>query len=296
MSKQTIIILLALLLMGATYTTAITYVTTAPGDTVSIITEVGDSVDVFLQDQTTPAVEYRLHNDLQDVTILNPALSKTSVLTFAPGHGFTLGSEIYIEHFDSTVPEGVPPARIYQAEVVLVAGDVITFDKFLGFDLTPANVVSSKRATTNMGVLGSLAAPVRFHFCTFDGLTMDLTRIMVDMNLAGGPDDGLYGNLTALTNGVFYGFEGDVLDFYLVSIHDNGEYRATAFDVSSNARSGGGGTWGLSVRKSFAGPDKYGVAIRLDPVFNDCFVAYVRDDLTGIPRHTATVMGHIVEP
>jgi hypothetical protein len=99
MTKQTIIILLALLLMGATYTTAITYVTTAPGDTISVKTDAGDSVDVFLQDQTTPAVEYRLYNPIQDVTVLSPAASRTSVLTFATGHGFVVGSEVYLEHF-----------------------------------------------------------------------------------------------------------------------------------------------------------------------------------------------------
>lgn len=288
--------LVCLLLCMAMPAMALETYFTEPGGSdnpVHVKTAPGDSVDVFVQDQTTPAVEYFLYQELNDVTIIVGGVSKSSTLTFSAGHGFTLGDFIHLEYFDLTY---TIPARIYQAEVVGVAGDVISFDKFFGFDIVPGPaVISSKRVNTDMSVLGSYASPVQFKFCTFDGLDMDLTRTMVDMNLTSGPDDGLYGNLARLTNGVFFGFEGDALDYYLVAIKDNGEYRSTAFDVSTNQRSGGGGTHGLTVRKTFAGNDKYGVAVRLEAALNDCYVSYVRDDLTLISRHRVTVMGHIVQ-
>ena len=170
----------------------------------------------------------------------------------------------------------------------------ITVQPFIGFDLKPANVKFSRRVSRNMNVNGSVT-PVRFSIGPANGLRWDLTRTMIIMVCTTNPDDALYGNLPILTNGVFFGFESDLTQEYLVNILANAGYRATAYDVTYTTRSSGGGDYGVSVRKSFAGRHHYGVAIRLEGPTNDEFVVYINDDLLLLTEHAEKVMGHNVD-
>lgn len=278
--------LIALTAIAATYTTAVTYVKTAPGD----------SVDVFLQDQTTPPVEYYLYRELDSFTIAQAAASRTNTLELVAGHAVTPGDFLNIYQEDTDF-EGTGTTRksFIQPEVISVATNTIRLDRFIGFDLDPAYVVSSDRVEVDIVSVGTLDNPIKYELCVPDNLIWDLTRIMPSMILGGAPDDGLFGSLPALTNGIAYGFESDAFDSYLINTKTNSDFRATAFDVSYTARSGGQGSWGMNVRKSFAGPDKYGVAIRLAGETSDCFVLYVQDDLTGINQFRAKIMGHFTE-
>lgn len=285
-------ILVALLLMtptwvsAATHSTAKTFIKTAPGD----------SVDVFIQDQTTPPVEFWMSRTLNAVTINTAAGSRTNTLVLDPGHLVVVGDFLNIYQEDNNfLGAGLERKSFTQVEVVSVVTNTIRIDKYLGFDLDPAKVVFSNRVSVEQNVLGTLDTPVKFELCVPDNLIWDLTRIMPVMVLASAGDDGLFGDIAALANGVAFGFESDVFDGYLVNIKANAGFRATAFDVVYTTRSGGQGSYGMAVRKSFAGRDKYGVAIRLEGETNDCFVKYVQDDLTDINSYRDKIMGHYTE-
>jgi len=118
---------------------------------------------------------------------------------------------------------------------------------------------------------------------------------MIAMVLDSNPDDGLFGNIAKLTNGVFFGTEGDDSQGYLVNVFDNAGFRLSAYDVAYTTRSSGGGSYGMSVRKTFAGQDKYGVAVRLQGLMNEKFVLYAQDDLTGIVEFKIKLMGHLTQ-
>jgi hypothetical protein len=251
-----------------------------------------DYTDVFVQDQTSPPIEYFLTQILNPVTITAPAAARTKVLQLQAGHGVIVGNllEIYAE-----TPIGNDTLKTFQQLTVIdVNIDTITVQPFLEFDLDPLNVKISDRTTSESNVNGSIT-PQRFRIGPPNGIRWDLTRTMIVMVTDGNPDDGLYGNLLPLTSGVFFGFENDITQAYLVNVQANAGYRATAYDVTYTSRSTGGGSWGVSVRKSFAGQDKYGVAIRLAGPSEDEFVMYINDDLSGILEHRIRIMGHIVE-
>jgi hypothetical protein len=250
-------------------------------------------VDVNTQDQTTIPVEYLMYQELNDVTFAAPVGSRENTLTLVAGHNMAVGDFINIYQIDTNfLGAGLTRRSFQQLEAVSVVTNTIRTDKYMGFDLDPAKVVFAKRVSVDQNVLGTIDAPVKFELCVPPDLTWDLTRIMPTMVLAGQPDDGLFGDITALTNGVMYGFESDIFDTYLLSIKANAGYKASAFDVNYSARSGGGGSWGMVVRKSFSGEDKWGVTIRLVSDTNDCFVKYVQDDLRLINVFRDKLMGH----
>jgi len=250
---------------------------------------------VNVQDQTTLPIEYFLTQKLNPVVITAPAAAKTKILQLQAGHGVLVGEflEIYAETPDTPVPGNL--LKSYQQLAVIgVNVNTITVQPFIEFDMIPANILLSTRATASMQVDGSVT-PQAFYIGPPNGLKWDLTRTMITMVVATNPDDGLYGNLTLLPNGVFFGVESDLGQNYLVNIKTNAGYRSSAYDVTYTTRASGGGNYGVSIRKSFAGQDKYGVAVRLEGETNDHFVTYVNDDLRGITEHRQVIMGHVVE-
>ena len=259
-----------------------------------------NKVDVFIQDQTTPPVEHFMFEILNNVTIASNASLGDNQLTMESGHGFIdpvppAEDFIVIYYIDESQPTAALKYRFFQSRVVNVTDDVIDLGIHLPFDLDITKVDSAHRVNVNMAVSGTFASPKKFHTTPVNGVEWDLTRVVPDMILSSLADDGLFGNITALINGMFFGFEGDNFTEYNVNVIDNGGFRSTAFDVLYTTRSGGQGSFGMSVRKTFAGQDKYGVTIRLDGTTHDMFVAYIQDNLTGLARFRMKVMGHVVD-
>lgn len=254
-----------------------------------------EGTEVVLQDSTNPPFEFEISQKLGAVTVVSTMASGTNTITMSPGHGFTVGDKFEAYTEEEVLP-GFFDRRFQQLPVIAVAGDVITFGTFSSTTVSPTTLVEGQRTNTNMAVLGSLGSPVRFSIVPPNGLIWDATRVMITMILSGSPDDALFGSLPALTNGMFFGFEGDLFNAYLVHIVDNAGFRRTAYDVTYTTRSGGGGNWGLACRKSFSGQDKYGAAVRLDGNTNDEFIAYIQDDVTGLVEFKITLMGHRETP
>ena len=281
-------IFFALLLIGgsiaaSTYYTARTIVETLPGR--PILTK---AVDL-----TERPIEYYMYRDLNAVTLAAPTTSRSNTIELVAGHLVVPNDylNIYIVNPDY-LGSGSKREDFIQVRVVSVATNTLRVDKFLGVNIELAHVVFANRVSINQNVVGTIDNPIRFELCVPGNQVWDLTRILPSMILSGQPDDAKFGDQPALTNGVFYGFESDLADGYVISIIDNAGFRATAYDVQYTARAGGSGSWGLSTRKSFAGPDKYGVAIRLEGYRNDCFVKYVSDDLSLLLQFNDKMMGH----
>lgn len=250
--------------------------------------------DVFIQDQTTSPIELFLHNDDSVVTITSDLSAGDQTINLVSGHGFVAGEFIYIVWYSNILQRN----RFYQGEVITSAATSITVGKPFYENVLTTEISQSTRNNVNMAVDGSVT-PQEFHIKPPSGVKWDLTRLMLIMTLTSQPDDGLFGNISRLTNGVYFGIEQPgFVGGYLGGFHDNSDFRRTAFDVGYHARSGGGGTWGLSMRKTFGGQDKYGVVIRLDGDKDQEFVGVVQDDLTvgsDVISMKVVLMGHYVD-
>lgn len=257
--------------------------------------------DVNLQDQTTPPIEHYLYQELNDVVITGTPVKGTNILTLQAGHNFVapvgfIREHLNIHYLDMTLPQALG-MRFNQFTVIAVDGNNISITPPLPYDFILSNVETTKRVNTNMNILGTFANPVKFETRPPNGQQWDLTRLMPDMILGTGGDDGKFGNIAGgIDNGEYFGFEGDLFTEYQVSIFDNGDLRSTAFDLTYPSRSGGSGDFGMGTRKTLAGQPKSGVAVRLDGANNDKFVKYTQDDLTSIVRYRIKIMGHVVNP
>lgn len=259
--------------------------------------DAGAVKDANLIENSNPSVEHFLYEELNTVTILSVSPDGKTV-TLSPGHGFlnpvTFNSDyLNIHYIDPDIP-GFAGRRFSQHSVRAVAGDVIEITAPISYILVPAKVEKSMRVNVNMGVLGTRGAPAIFETTPPTGQSWALRRFIGDMILTSAGDDGLFGNLSRLTWGEYFGFESDLFKEYNLAIFDNGGYRATGFDLLYPIRSGGGGNSGMSFRKTVSGQEKSGVIIILESEFNDKLVKYTQDDLTGLERYRVKIMGNII--
>lgn len=262
--------------------------------------------NTFQQDQTSPPFEHYLYEILNNVTLVGDYSIRDNQITFAAGHNFVnpvpasfTADYLVINYIDETQLTSALKFRFYQGRVVNVAGNIVDLGIPLGFNIENAKIDSAYRVNTNMALKNAtFGTPAKFFTTPVNGVQWDSTRVMVDMISSSAPDDGLFGGGLALTNGLYFGFEGDDFTEYLVNILDNGGFRSTAFDVNYTTRTVPVGSFGISTRKTFASQDKYGVAIRMDGRTNDQFVSYVQDNLTAgaqnLDRLRMKLMGHLV--
>lgn len=244
-----------------------------------------------------PAIEHFMWEELNTVVIAGAIARNTDVIDLEPGHNFLNPVGLDIDYFNvHYVTPGDPSfigTRFSQHAVTKVTVDQIEIVPPIAYDLDPANVEFSKRVNVNMSVVGTRAAKIPFLSYPPNGTKWEMRRFMPSMVLSSAGDDGLFGNIPALTNGQYFGFENPLFAEYNVFIFDNGDYASSAYDTKYPLRSGGGGSHGFNVRKTVAGLDKNNVVIVLDGATFDRFVTYVQDDTSGIGRYRIKVMGDI---
>jgi hypothetical protein len=230
-------------------------------------------------------------SELNDVTLVGSYSPGEYVVTLQAGHGFVVGEYLEIYSEWTLAPGGVRKT-FEQFPVVAVATNDITLGHYISVLTNSTTIVSSKRVTRNMAVNGSLGSPVVFEFGPPDDITWQITRAILSMKLTSAGDEGKFGNIAALTNGVFFGIVGDLGSAYFQNYRTNSDFRSSAFDLVYPDRSGGTGDYGLATRKTFAGQNKSGVAINLRGNLNERIQLIVQDDLTAITEMTYVLMGH----
>lgn len=242
-----------------------------------------------------PAVEHFMYQELADVVILNNPVQMSNQIDLQAGHGFVAPvspNRDYLNiHYDDVTLPGFLGARFSQHAVTAVNVNQITITPPLAYDFISGKEESTRRVNVNMGLNGSIT-PVRFISHPPNGQIWDLHRFIIDMILATAGDDGKFGNLAQLTNGIYYGFESPEYTEYQISIFDNGGYRASAFDLEYPLRAGGGGDFAMACRKSIS---RTGSVVTLRGNADDKFVKYVQDDLSGLVRYRVKTGGVIAE-
>jgi hypothetical protein len=247
-----------------------------------------DGLDINVQDQTTDPVIQKF-NMVTNSTTLNGAVAiedRSIVVTDATG--IVAGSHIIL--FDpasirfTTFTAGTP------------TGTTIPLDGPLDFAYPDGTFVDI--GVTNMAVNGSVT-PQIFGLRGTGAppgvdLTFDLTRIVITLLCTNAPAFDLFGDQTALTNGIVFR-KRDGKFFNVFNVKTNGEWAGIMYDLSAtdsvNPQQGQNGWIG---RMTFASQGKIGVVIRL-PIGEDAeFI--IQDNLTDIESLEIVAEGHIVKP
>lgn len=236
--------------------------------------------DMFLQDQATPLLDWYLSEKLGTVTLAVDATVDNSVITLTTGHGVIAGD--WLEFYEGEY--------FLQAEVVSVVTDTITLDMPIDQPFTTAATIH--RSNIDFSVDGSIT-PVVFDFIPGGTNKYDMTRAIVHLVHSSAGDDSKFGDLTALTNGIYFRKHNTVYK-NLWNARNNGEFRHRAYDLTYSDKAGGG-TFSTTVRRSFAGQDKNGVVVRIDSTTSDDVEGVVRDNLTGLISANIIIQGHKVD-
>ena len=246
------------------------------------------SRDVNVQDLTTDRISIFLAEILGFIASMTGTAK--DVMTF---NVVTDGVTPVVGNFVCLQEEG----KESQEEITVVttvAGNEYTITIAIPLDFDYTTNGSCSIQNVDMDVNGSIT-PVTFMVGPQGNFKWDITRMMVSMVYDSAGDDGLFGNLTALTNGNYFRKEDSGTAQNLFNAKDNADFAIEGYDVQYTIRSTGGGEFGMRSRITFSGQDKTGVVIRLDGKTSDTFVGVVRDNLTDLNKYRIKLQGHVVE-
>ncbi len=245
-------------------------------------------IDTFIQDQHTPAIIAHFNQVLNSTELANSASREDRDIVVDDATGFVIGN--YIILFNPT------SERFCFAFAINVVGTIITLDTPLDSDFAAGTFVDN--TTTEMAVVGSAGSPQVFGLRGTGAppgvdLEVDITRIIFTCIADSPVQLSLFGNLTALTNGIALRMRNDTW-FNVFNVKSNRQLAGIMFDFNvSQAINPAQGEDGFVARLTFAGQDKIGVTERL-PIGED-LEFLIQDDLSGLTSFGVIAEGHIVD-
>ena len=251
-------------------------------------TDANGAQDVFMQDQTSEVIDLHLSKLIDIVTLINStSIDDTEIYIETTGTVPGIGNIVCLK-------EG--PA-FYQGEMLTVtpiSGNQYTIglDTPLDFAFTTAGGCSTR--STNLAIDGS-TTPQEFTVSPSNleaGTEWDIVRIIIHIQGTGAMDDGLFGDITALTKGVVFRTENGIIK-NIFNAKSNGDFAEHTFDRSYASKAPAGKT-ALIIRRTFGGQNKNGVVLRLRSDTLDKFITIVQDDLSGLEHMHIVVQGHRV--
>lgn len=247
-------------------------------------TDVRGNVEVSLQDQFTPILElpFVQATGVSSTVSIATAVSDTS-FTVADSTGFVDGDIVGLFTADGLFYFGT--------QLGAPVGNVISIDTPIDDIFGIGSIVL--RLTNEMAVDGSVTTQI-FQIAPI-GLTsaveIDITRVMGYLQYATVGDDSNFGNLGALTKGIVLRKNNGVMN-NIWNAKSNGDLALTSFDFRYSERAPAG-SFSARFRNTFAGQDKHGVTIRLEP--GDILELLVQDALQTLESFRMNAQGHIVE-
>ena len=180
--------------------------------------------------------------------------------------------------------------RFYFGEVLAVLGNDVTLDTPLDFNFTAGDILVSTTRDLNVDGSGTTQPFIVSGAGTGSPLEIDITRIIFQITDGSTMDDGLFGGINSLTNGIVLRRNNGAVD-NIYNIKNNGDFGIVSFDKAYSDKAPAG-LFGLTVRSTFAGQAKHGVAIRLG--INESLELLVQDDLTDLTSFRILAQGHVV--
>lgn len=226
-------------------------------------------VDRYFHQHTTPAT-----------TLSVASLAGATSITVTSSVGFVVGDFL---HINTTAEELVHP------RITAIVGNVLTLNKPLDYAHAIGSTV--EKAILNMNAVGSLASPVSFKVFPEVGKVWHLLRITMSLAHGTAGDFGLFGGITALTNGVvFRKYDGATGQFVTFTVwRDNDDINADMGDLHFVTRSGGGGTYGTAATGNFK---DLGAIAYLNGTAGDYLELLIQDDLSTLNSFRVKAQGH----
>lgn len=230
------------------------------------------------------ALDAYFSHKLNDVFLTSNTTVGQQVITVEPGHNIVAGD--YLEFYDRL--------HFLQIEVVSVNVNDITLNTPLDNTYGPGTT-TVKRVTIDINIDGSVTEKL-FCFCGYDPSWRQFLSIRGIITHTAVGDDGVFGDLPALTNGIYIGSERQVtpnlrkITHLWSGLKTNGDIRirATDFDYSDRAPSG---TYGTHFHVDFL---KRNVGnILLNGATNDRIFLMIRDNLTTLNSFRIMGSGNI---
>lgn len=240
-------------------------------------------IDVFIQDQHTPALVAKFNQIEQETTTTSVTAINDLTIDVTDATGFTAGK--YLTLFN------VAENRFYVATVLSVLVNTVTVDTVLDFAYPIGSIVTA--GETNMNVNGSIT-PVIFGLRNTTetiGATADITRLIFSCLASSTIDLSMFGNIAGgITNGIVLR-KKDGIFRNIFNAKTNSEIKSLMFDFDIQTAQGNQQD-GFTGRFTFAGQSKVGVTIRLAP--GEDIQLIVQDDLTTLQKFEIIVQGHEV--
>jgi hypothetical protein len=238
-------------------------------------TEKDGAIRAQIQDNSSDPIIIKLLRFKTSTAFVSGVIGSRTVV-LAAGHGAVAGDTLQISQFSKT----------FQAGILVVATNTLTLDTPLDFDFN--SEATTTICTSNMAVNGSVT-PVAFCAKPPPGARWDLYGISTVIVDGTSMDDGTFGGIAALTNGIVIR-KLDGTSRVFANLKSNGEM-ALFFEAFIYADRAPSGVYSVRGRSNIVRTN--GVAVRI--ASNEEFQIVIQDDLTGLTSFSAIIAGHIVE-
>lgn len=248
------------------------------------IGSLGGAINVHLAGVHNYPINDNFHRHTAVNTTLTVAVNigDTSI-TVASSVGFAVGDFIQIGGHDT--------ADFTATKIIAIVGNVISINRPLGNTRTVGSAV--QQIVVNLAsASGSIASPQSYTIIPSSTQVWHVERLMIEMVHSSAGDLSLFGNLTALTNGVVVRrYDGTTATYSTYTVWQSNEdiYLDTG-SIQFLTRSGGGGSYATVAFGAFS---DIGVTVKLDGSKGDYLQLLVQDNLTAMTSFRAKAQGHL---
>lgn len=248
----------------------------------NVINSLDNAINVHMADVHDQGINRRFRRLPGTATTLaaNASAGATQVIV-ASAVGFAIGNHVEIS--SATEQEIVLPV------ITNIAGTTITLNQ----PLDNAYLIGDafELATVDMNVTGTLGAPISYTVAPEAGDIWHIVRLNIEMTHTSAGDNGLFGDLAALTNGVVVRVYKGGLGLYrtVTNWRTNSDMVTDFYNVTYAARSGGGGAFGTNGQFSILNS---GSIIVLNGDDGDLMEILIQDDLSGLNSYVIKAQGH----
>ena len=246
-------------------------------------------VDVNIQDQTTEIIDLHLTQFLDDIVILAPiAVDGNSINVETTGTVPAIGNLLCLQEGTHFMQSGI-------LTVTPIAGNQYTLTVDSPFDYPFTIEGGCALSNRNLALNGS-GTPILTGISPRnldDSVEWDIVRMIIHIEGSSAMDDGLFGDIAALTKGIVFRVkDGTIKNIF--NAKSNGDLAHRAYDIRYGSKAPAG-TTSVTIRRTFGGQSKNGVVIRLAALTNDSFQCIIQDNLTGLANFHVIIQGHVVE-
>jgi len=242
----------------------------------------GGTFNVNVIDQTTRPFDFFFGRLDGLTTLSSQANPEDKTLTLTDTTGFVDGTHVGVFSAEN------PDVFYLGTQLGAPVGNVITVDTPIDQTLQINSAIAT--TTINMAVDGSVTTQ---HFQIGPvgvGSTqiVDITRILGHILDSSAMDDGKFGGIPALTNGIVLR-KNDGVIFNYWNVKTNADLALICFNFNYSDKAPGG-QYGCNFRNTFAGQSTHGVVIELLPT--EYLEILIQDDLTNLDEFKMMAQGH----